>query len=91
MNTITDRLMHVQHCTGTYVRRLYSCRRSYDPIRETFCILMEDLNLSGYTGGDQISGGPGKDEPGHLGSFVQVSKRLSMYDNVWSSIAYLGR
>ena len=32
---------------------------SYDPLRETFCLLMEDLNTAdgGYTGGDQLSGG----------------------------------
>jgi hypothetical protein len=27
---------------------------SYDPERENFCLIMEDMNSAGYTGGDQV-------------------------------------
>ena len=39
---------------------------AYDAVREVFCLLMEDLDESGYAGGDQFSGGPGPGLPPDL-------------------------
>ena len=53
---------------------------SYDPTREVYCLLMEDLNTAGYSGGDQLSGGPGKDEPPHAGMFLSTMEVLAKFN-----------
>ena len=46
---------------------------SYDPVRETFCFVLEDMNLAGFQGGDQLSGGPGEGLPPHKGMFLEAT------------------
>ena len=50
---------------------------AYDAVREVFCLLMEDLDESGYAGGDQLSGGPGPGLPPDL----QVKDRPCVLDS----------
>jgi hypothetical protein len=52
---------------------------SYDPQREVFCLIMEDMNTAGYTGGDQLSGGPGEGEPPHLAMFLKTQATIGLY------------
>eukprot|EP01052_Picozoa_sp_SAG31_P037663 SAG31_NODE_4901_length_2877_cov_1.289777_2_plen_362_part_00 len=52
----------------------------YDPVRETFCLIVEDMNEANYTGGDQLSGGPGKDEPPHEIMFLSVMDSLATFN-----------
>ena len=53
---------------------------SYDPQREVFCLIMEDMNSAGYTGGDQLSGGPGEGEPPHLEMFLKTQETIAKFN-----------
>ena len=71
---------------------------SYDPLRETFCFLMEDLDAAGLQGGDQLSGGPGKGLPPDLDMFLSLTETNAkfcgkFYNNVlcnWEGAPLLG-
>eukprot|EP01052_Picozoa_sp_SAG31_P002253 SAG31_NODE_77_length_27533_cov_47.448859_24_plen_566_part_00 len=52
---------------------------SHDPVRETFCLLMEDLNTE-FSGGDQLSGGPGADEPHHHLGNLEVIEAMATFN-----------
>ena len=53
---------------------------SYDPQRETFCIIMENLTTSGYTVGDQLSGGPAADQPPNLPIFLDTIEAIASFN-----------
>ena len=55
------------------VRQPKSYFSSYDPVRETFCFVLEDMNLAGYQCGDQLSGGPGEGLPPHMEVFMETT------------------
>ena len=41
---------------------------------------MEDMNSAGYTGGDQLSGGPGEGEPPHLDMFLKTQETIAKFN-----------
>ena len=71
---------------------------SYDPVRETFCFLLEDLDAAGLQGGDQLSGGPGKGLPPDMDMFLSLTETNAklcgkFYNNVlckWEGAPLLG-
>ena len=52
---------------------------SYDPVRKTFCLLLEDLSSAGFSSGDLLTGGPGEGEPPHLPMFIAVMESAAVF------------
>ena len=59
-----------------------SFRSRYDPQRETFCMILEDLNNAdgGMSVGDQLSGGPGEGLPPCLPTFLQTMDTVAKFN-----------
>jgi hypothetical protein len=53
---------------------------SYDSQRENYCLILEDMNEAGYTGGDQLSGGPAKDMPPNLPVFLETMESIASFN-----------
>jgi len=53
---------------------------SYDPQRETFCLILEDMGAAGFTVGDQLSGGPAKDQPPDLAMYKYTMDSLASFN-----------
>lgn len=52
---------------------------SYDPVRETFCFILEDLDGAGLQVGDQLSGGPGEGMAPDMDAFLDTTEHNAIF------------